>query len=146
MKFKLKLNHKIKPKFKSYPITVSDVADYQESVLKVFRSKKRHNGAFVGVSLLEGSFMCENPESLYATLTLGEKLSLKRDNETDLMHASTLNVFRENGEFVGSLPFSASIFPCKLLDLGIDVWCHFEASALSADGITVAVSIYCEEY
>lgn len=132
--------------YNDYPITVSAVTDYSKDIPKIFLSKKRHTGMFVGVSLLDGSFLCENPSCLFSSLAVGEKLSLKRENEIDKLHASTLVVSRQDGAFVGYLPLAASIFPCKLLDLGVAVWCYFEAATLESDLLTVAVSIYCEDY
>ncbi len=129
----------------TYPITVSQVRNNVAEVTEFFVNKKHHKCAFIGVSLLEGSFLCENVDKLMSSLAAGETLSLARINESKLC-ASQLTVSRDDGTCIGMLPFCASIFPCKLLDLGIKVWCCFEAAEIENDILTIAVSIFCEEY
>lgn len=129
----------------SYPITVSLLRQYPEEITKFFVNKKSRNGVFMGVSLLEGSFLCDEPAEMISSLKAGEILSLERINESK-NHASQLSVSCFDGRCIGMLPYSASIFPCKLLDLGIKVWCCFEAAELENEMLTIAVSIYCEDY
>lgn len=129
----------------TYPITVSQVRKYRTEVTNYFVNKRHRKCAFLGVSILDGSFFHESRAELMTSLELGEILSLARLNESKI-NASQLTVSRADGTCIGLLPYTDSIFPCKLLDLGIKVWCRFEAAEIENEILTIAVSIFCEDY
>lgn len=123
-----------------YPITMKLLADRKSLVYEIFRSVKPNKGVFIGVCKLEGSFLCDNPEHLYNTLTVGERLSVELD-ETD-----RLAVKRTDGTNLGILPFMDSVLPKMILSRGINIFCYFEAKEFESDMLSIAVSIYCDEY
>ncbi len=123
-----------------YPITLKLLADRQSLVYDVFRSVQPHKGEFIGVCELEGSFLCDEPERLYDSLTFGEKMSVVVD-ETD-----RLSVERIDGTQIGILPFADGLLPNMLLSRGINVFCYLEAKELDETMLTVAVSLYCDKY
>lgn len=130
-----------------YPITVSMLRDHKESVQKLFLSKNRHKGGvYLGVCFLEIDIMDESASELYSSLEFGERLSLVPVDTAKKAAYVPLAACRANGDTVGKLPFSDSLFPKKLLSLGVNVWCFVEATAMEADVFTAAVSIYCENY
>ena len=130
-------------KRKNYPVSVSFVKDHYEKLPKIFKKVRPHKEVFIGVCLLDGSFMCDSPEELYSSLTLGEKLSvLCYDTEK----VEPLEVRRNNGTVLGTLPFNESVFPNMLISRGIDVFCYIEATDFTAGILEIAVSIYCERY
>ena len=123
-----------------YPITLEFLKENSPLVYKLFRKYSLHKGAFVGVCEIEGSFLCDEPKKLYNSLTVGEKLSVKL-NEND-----RLSVYRLDGTEIGLLPFLDSVIPKMLISRGIGVFCYFEAKDFEDEILRIAVSIYCDKY
>ncbi len=132
-------------KRKEYPLTFSYICDYPELALDVFKKEKPHKDTLIGLAVLEGCFLCDNPKEIYETLQIGEKLSVKK-LEGLKQSLPPLVVSRENGEEIGKIPFSHGIFPNLLIERGINLWCYAEAKSFKSDILEIAVSIYCENY
>ncbi len=130
-------------KKKNYPVSVSFVKEHYKELPAIFKKVRPHKEGFIGVCLLDGSFMCESPETLYSSLTVGEKLVIACD---DTEKVKPLEVKRSDGTVLGVLPFDASILPNMLISRGIDVFCYVEATDFTAGMLNIAVSIYCENY
>lgn len=128
-----------------YPISFSQITDHPETLTDIFIKARPHKGAFIGVTELEGSFMCDSPEALFASLEIGEKLSLALDKSSKLSNPP-LYVSRSDGTALGTLPYGEAIFPNKLISLGVSLWCHLEAKSLQGGLLSIAVSVYSEKY
>lgn len=132
-------------KKKLYPITISMLRDHSDMIPEIFLAARPHKGAFLGVSELDGSFLCDNAKEIFESFQLGEKLYVSVDRESKIS-VPPLSVYREDKTFLGTLPYGASIFPNLLLKRGVNIWCHAEAASFDNDLLSIAVSIYCEEY
>ena len=127
----------IRSKF-TYPITVNMLRDHPEETEKLFIKKKRHkDGVFLGICFLEYDLNRAETDPI----RFGERFSLHSEKEN-----FPLWVMRENGEYIGNLSFSQSLFPSTLLRLGINVWCYVECAEYKLDVPTIIVSIYCDKY
>lgn len=129
----------------NYPVTLSLIIDHPDEAKKVFLDELPHDGAFIGVTKLDGSFLCDSVGELYSSLQQGERLSLLPEEGS--AHAlPALKAVRADGSFVGVLQYSAAILPNMLMSRGISVWCHLEAAQFNAGMLEIGVSIYCEKY
>ena len=127
-----------------YPIAYSDIEQNLEKTVKFFASKRIHKGVFLGLSVLDGSFVCDEPERIFATLQPGEKLALVPDDSTVKHSNPTLNAVRD-GTVIGSLPYADAVLPNELIRRGTEVFCYAEAKKLEIDLLHIAVSVYCEK-
>ncbi len=129
-----------------YPLTFEDFSERTDYAIKVFESVKPHKKeCFIGVCTLEGSFMCDDPKSIYETLSQGERLELNPEPDSALA-LPRLEVRRADKTKIGMLPFADAVLPNMLLKRGLSVWCYFEASRFNSELLEIAVSIYCPRY
>ncbi|MBE6691985.1 MAG: hypothetical protein E7586_01460 [Ruminococcaceae bacterium] len=132
-------------KIKDYPLDFSYIRDYPDRATKTFKKAKPYKDTFIGLAVLEGSFLCENSKEIYESLQIGEKLIVKQVDGP--RHSfPPLMVYRENSEEIGKIPSAHSIFPNVLIDRGISLWCYAEAKSFESDILEIAVSINCENY
>ena len=129
----------------SYPVTLSLITDHPDTAKKVFLDRPPHKGAFIDVTKLDGSFLADSVGELYSSLQIGEKLSLLPE-EGPSKRLPALKAVRADGSFVGYLQYSAAILPNMLMDRGISVWCHVEATQFNGGILEVGVSVYCDKY
>ena len=128
-----------------YPLTYDEIAERRAGSLRIMQKRRRRGYAFLGLSLLEGSFLAEEPERIFATLEQGEKLQIVRgEGGTPLNPA--LHILREDGTDVGTLPFADSVLPNALIGRGAAVTCFAEAKKLDSGLLCIAVSLWCEDY
>ena len=132
-------------KSSDYPVTLSLITDHPKEAKKVFLDERPHKKAFIGITKLDGSFLCDSVGELYSSLQIGEKLSLI-PQEKSARSLPILNAAREDGTFVGVLQYSDAILPNILMSMGISVWCYVEATKFNAGMLEIGVSIYCEKY
>lgn len=131
---------------KLYPITMSMVSENPDLVEKIFVKLAPHKGVFIGVCALEGCFMCDSPGEMFSSLELGEKLRIDYKENRKSRNYLQLEVQREDGAYVGVLPFEWCTLPNMLFSRGLNVWCHLEVKDFKGGIFTAAVSIYCEDY
>jgi len=129
-----------------YPINFKLLNDRKELVYSVFRKVKPHKGGFISVCKLDGSFLCDDCESLFASLEIGEPLSIvKRDGKGKRI-CQPLEVKRKNGEVIGSIPYTESVIPNLLISRGINVIAYLEIKEYASEILNLAVSVYSEKY
>ena len=129
----------------SYPLTYDEIAERRAGSLRIMQKRRRRGYALLGLSLLEGSFLAEEPERIFATLEQGEKLQIVRgEGGTPLNPA--LHILRADGADIGTLPFADSVLPNALISRGVEVFCVAEAKKLVGGIISIAVSVWCEDY
>lgn len=128
-----------------YPFTYSYITEHIKEVTEYFIDKRPRKGEFIGVSGLDGSFMCENAEEIYDNLQIGEKLSLIADSELKNKNP-ILAAMREDGTYIGILPSSSALIPNMLMAHKVNVWCYLEAKSFCNGILEIAVSVYCERY
>lgn len=124
-----------------YPVNVKLISDRKELVCDLLRKIRPHkDGAFIGVCLLEGSFLCDNVGELYESVSFGERLNVVADAEL------RLSVENASGRSLGFIPFADSVLPKSLISRGIKVFCHLEAKEFNGGLISFGVSLYCDKY
>ena len=123
-----------------YPISVKLFRDERKLVYKVFRAVQPHKGVFVGVCELEGSFLCQEPEQLSSSLVVGERIELVLDE------TKNLNAQRQDGTFLGVLPYTDAVLPKMMMERGIKMFGYFEAKDFIEDLLVITISLYCEKY
>ncbi len=131
---------------KLYPIALSMVEERPKLVEEIFVKLAPHKGVYIGVCILDGSFMCDSPGELFSSLEQGEKLRIVYKDEFKNKNYRPLEVQREDGTYVGVIPLVNSIVPNIVLARGLKTWCHLEAKEFNAGMLSFAVSIYCEDY
>lgn len=129
----------------SYPVEMKKFKYDLDKVPEIFVELKPHKGTFISVTMLHGSFLCENAGEVFKTLELGEKLLISADPNSKLLLPPIL-VHRQDKTFLGKIPATFSLLPFILLQREIDVWCHIEAMTFEDEYLEIAVSIYCENY
>lgn len=129
----------------SYPLAYADVTYRLGDSIKLLASRRVRNGSFIGLTPLEGTFLEDEPERIFATLEIGERLSVTRDESTKNQANPVLSVNRADGTAIGTLPFTHSILPNALIDRGKTIFCLAEAKQLEGGLVSVAVSIYSEK-
>lgn len=129
-----------------YPITFKLLNDRKELVYNVFRKVKPHKGGFISVCKLDGSFLCEDCESLFATLAIGEQLFIVKREGQGKRTCQPLEVKRKNGEVIGSIPYTESVIPNLLISRGVNVTAYLEIKEYASDILNLAVSVYSEKY
>ncbi len=130
-------------KIEVYPITVSQVMDHPETVDKVFLSEKRHSfGKYLGVCLLQGCGLGGNAEKLAPLISFGDELTLKPDDDPSM----PISVFMSDGQQLGFLSYTDSLFPAMLIERGIEIKCFIEAAEYASGVLSVAVSLYFSRY
>lgn len=129
-----------------YPINFKLLDDRKELVYNVFRAVEPHKGGFISVCRLDGSFLCDDCESLFASLRTGEPLSVVMCDNKGKHICRPLEVKRKNGEVIGTLPYTESIIPNLLAARGINVTAYLEIKEFSSDILNLAVSVYSEKY
>ncbi len=123
---------------KLYPITISDMQNRYDEIWKLFVKKKIHkDGVFIDLFFLQAMWEGEMP-----VFNFGDKLTVTKGETPD----GQLAVLNEKGEFLGLIPSESSIFPNRLLDFNIKLWCFVEAVDTSEFFPAVALSLYCENY
>ncbi len=123
-----------------YPITLKLLSEDRSFVFEVFRKVSPHKGTFIGVSKLEGTFLCDEQKELYDSINIGEKLSLVPEDY------NRLSVQRDDGTKLGMLPFVDSLLPNMLIPRELNPIAYLEAKEFEDDILTVAVSLYCDKY
>lgn len=123
-----------------YPISVKMYREERKFVFQLFRKVQPHKEVFIGVCELEGSFLCEDPQQTYDSLIVGELLELTLD-DTD-----RLNVKRQNGTFLGIIPYTDAVLPKMISARGLKLFAYFEAKDFTDGLLEIVVSMYCEKY
>ncbi len=131
---------------KLYPLTLDFIKNHPEESKEVFLKIRPHKGVFIGACELDGCFLCEAPHEIFDSLEVGEKLLLSLPAESKPNSAVPLEVKRDDGVELGSVPFQNSVLPCVLMSRGINVFCYLEAKELKSGLLSLAVSVYCEKY
>lgn len=132
-------------KLKDYPVSLSVISEHPKRANEIFLEARPHKGAYIGVAKLQGSFLCELTGDVFADLEIGEKLTVAPDLQSKLS-LPPLNVTKEDGTFLGILPYAEAILPNILISRGIELWCYAEAKEFKGGIPEIVVSIYCEEY
>ena len=133
----------MKPSSKRYPLSFADAERAAPAAISVFKRRRVHKGEFMGLSVLEGSFFADDPERIYVTLPVGEKLELAVENRKKSV---CLAVSHPAFGALGSVPPCNSVFPAYLMERGIGVSAYCEAKSLEAGVLRIAVSLYCDNY
>ncbi|MBQ3230040.1 MAG: hypothetical protein IJB49_03380 [Clostridia bacterium] len=136
---------RIKPTF---PLTVSMVNDHPQEVSSLFRKKPpRKKENFIGVCILDGTFLCDDIGALYDSLSIGERLELVYPKEPSVnMRVMPITAVRSDGTEIGMIPFEHSVLPCILASRGVISYCYIEAKRFQGGFASVAVSVYCDKY
>lgn len=132
----------------SFPLTVSMVSEHHEETVELFRRKPpRKRECFIGVCILDGTFLCDDADKLYSSLSVGERLELSyRKEQSERTPIMPISAVRADMSEIGALPFEYSIIPSMLASRGIRSYCYVEAKSQSGGLVSVAVSVYCEKY
>lgn len=136
---------KMKP---SFPLTVSMVSEHHKETVELFKRKPpRKRECFIGVCILDGTFLCDNPGELYSSLSIGERLELfYRKEQSEKTQVMPISVVRADQTEVGVLPFEYSVIPSLLASRGVESYCYVEAKLFQGGLLSVAVSVYCDKY
>lgn len=128
------------------PLSYSDFKRFRDEAIELYASKHARPGVFVGLTELEGVFDCDEPERIFATLLIGERVGMAFSDAGRKQLKNRIRVFRADGSEIGYLPGSDSVLVGHLLKNGIEAFAYVEAKDAESGLLSVIVSIYCEKY
>ena len=118
----------------------------EKELAQYFSEHSLHKGNFILVSELDGSFLAENTEEILKTLKTGEKLKIVQIEENKDFFNCNLKVLREDGTFMGQIPYRKCLVINMLIRRNVKVSAYLECFDNSDDLFSVGVSVYCEDY
>ncbi len=124
-------------------MTLDFIETHPELADEIVWRLRPHKGTFIGNAILLTDIDCEDKYEFFESLQIGDKLSVCGEASKSV---KPFEVKTFGGVSIGFLPFAHSSLLSMLMSRKLECFCFLEAKRDLAGVLSLAVSLYCEDY